>query len=303
VSAGDDAAVSVPPPGVALVHTIDTLVEGVDFDRRWIDPRTLGRRALAVGLSDIAAMGGDRPQALISLCLPIGALIDEVFGLYAGLREMADLTGTQLIGGDLSATSGPWIITVAVVAQADPRALLLRSGARPGWAVAVTGRLGGAGAGLRELQGGGAAAHPDWVARFLDPMPRLKEGRVLAAAGVRVAGDISDGLLRELERFAEESGTGADVELARVPVEPGLPEAAADWPALAVAAGEDFELVCAAPEEVLQAAARLLAAAGLAPLTVCGRLRTDRLVRVLDAEARPVPISRTGFDHFEIRKA
>ncbi len=288
---------------MALVHTIDTLVEGVDFDRRWTDLRTLGRRALAVGLSDIAAMGGDRAQALVSLCLPPTANVEEVDGLYAGLREMADLTGTQLIGGDLSATSGPRVITVALVAQADPAAVLLRSGARPGWAVAVTGRLGGAAAGLRELQAGGVPAHPTWVARFLDPLPRLREGRVLASAGVRVAGDISDGLLRELERFAEESGTGADVELARVPVERGLPEAFADWPAMALTAGEDFELVCAAPDEVLHAAARLLASAGLAPLTVCGRLRTDRLIRVLDPAARPVPISRMGFDHFAVREA
>jgi thiamine-monophosphate kinase len=298
VTVGDDAAVSIPSPGTALLHTIDTLVEGVDFHRRWIDLRTLGRRALAINLSDIAAMGGDRAQAVVSLCLPRGTPAADVEAFYSGLREMADRTGTRLVGGDLSAIAGPWVITVAVVAEADPSAVLLRSGAHPGWAVAVTGRLGGAAAGLRELLAGTLQAHPSWQQRQLDPTPRLREGLALAAAGVRVAGDISDGLVRELERIAENSGTGADVELARVPVEPGLVEAFEDWPLLALAGGEDFELVCAAPDEILQTAARALASAGLAPLTVCGRLRSDPLVQVLDGAGKPVRIPRTGFDHF-----
>jgi thiamine-monophosphate kinase len=275
-------------------------VEGVDFRRTWTDLEALGRRALAISLSDIAAMAGDHPQAMVSLCLPATATVADVEALYRGLRAMADLTGTRLVGGDLSAITGPLVITVAVTAEADPQALLLRAGGRPGWAVAVTGRLGGAAAGLRELESG-AGSHPPWRERLLTPAPRLREGRGLAAAGVRVAGDISDGLLRELERIAEVGGTGADIELERVPVEAGVREAFSDWPTLALAGGEDFELVCAAPEATLDEAARALATAGLAPLQMCGRLRSDRQVRVLDAQGQALPMQRSGFDHFTRR--
>ncbi len=298
--AGDDAAVSIPTPGTALLHTIDTLVEGVDFRRQWTDLLALGRRALAINLSDVAAMAGDHPQAVVSLCLPASATLADVEALYRGLREMADLTGTRLVGGDLSATAGPLVITVAVTAEGDPKTLLLRAGGRPGWLVAVTGRLGGAAAGLRELEAA-AGSHQLWRERLLAPVPRLREGRILAASGVRVAGDISDGLLRELERIAEAGGTGADIELERVPVEAGVREAFPDWVHLAFSGGEDFELVCAAPEATLLKAASALEAEGLAPLQICGRLRGDAQVRVLDAQGRPVVIPGSGFDHFTRR--
>ncbi len=301
IAAGDDAAVTIPAAGSVVMHTIDTLVEGIDFERRWIDLHALGRRALAISLSDVAGMGGDRPQAVVSLCLPPHATVSEVEAFYRGLREMADATGAQLVGGDLSATPGPWVITIAVLAEGNPGALLRRSGARPGWAVAVTGCLGGAAAGLRELQAPGSPAHPDWIRRWRDPIPRLAEGRALALAGVRVGGDISDGLLRELQRIAEESGTGADIDLEQVPVEPGLPAAFSDWATLALAAGEDFELVCAGPQETLSGAAEALSAAGLAPLHICGQLTDAARVQVLDAGRHPMAIGQLGFDHFATR--
>jgi thiamine-monophosphate kinase len=176
------------------------------------------------------------------------------------------------------------------------RAMLRRDGARPGWLVAVTGSLGGAAAGLRLLESGRGPRTPierGWVNAQLDPTPRVIAGRVLVDAGVRVGGDISDGLYREVERLLEDTRLGATIDIERLPLARGLDRK--DW-ALAVKDSEDFELICAAPAARIAAARRVLARINL-PLTVVGEIEPRPGIR-LRRGARRERLEGAGYEHF-----
>ena len=303
VGPGDDAAVWQPPAGLALVATQDALVEGVDFHRGWTTPHRLGRRCIAVSLSDLAAMGARPAFCLVTLCAPASTPLADVEALHGGIEEIAAEHRCPLVGGDLSAIDGPMVIDVVAGGTVLPDRVLRRDAGRPGDALVVTGRLGEAAAGLRVLRGepaaGAAAAAPAWVSSQLDPVPRLAEGVELAAAGVRCAGDISDGLLVDAARTAASSGCAAELWRDAVPVDPALRGCFADdWPALALGGGEDFELLAAVPLTLLD---RLLRdwPPGLAPLTVVGRLTEGDGLRLLDREGgvelAPPPIASRHF--------
>jgi thiamine-monophosphate kinase len=308
IGSGDDAAVWSPEPGRDLAVSQDALVEGVDFRRSWISPRRLGARALAVALSDLAAMGATPAWCTATLCAPSSTCFEDVLEIQRGLCAAAITAGCALAGGDVSAIDGPLVIDVAVGGTLLAGEALRRDGGRPGDLVLVTGLLGRAAAGLRllldgggELGGGGelSAQEDEWVEAQLSPVARIAEGLQLLSSGVRCGGDISDGLLVELERIADLSGCAAEIWLDRLPVEPALvSDFGASWPDLAVGGGEDFELVAAVPEG---AAPALLASwpADLAPLTVVGRLLRGATVVVLHHEGGGVaPRPRTSSRHF-----
>ena len=297
VGPGDDAAVWVPPPGTALVQSQDALVEGVDFERRWISPYRLGRRALHVALSDLAAMGAQPHSCLITVCAPPDTRLDDLRALHLGVLDAGQETSCALLGGDLSAIDGPMVLDISVTGLINPDLMLRRDAGRAGDRLAVSGPLGRAAAGLRVLRSTGSpgnrdnvAPPPAWQAAQLDPVARLDLGPALAAAGIRCAGDLSDGLLVDSARIATASSCAAELWLERVPVDAELRTWFDDWPALALGGGEDFELLVAAPTAVL---------AALPALHIVGRLTSGSGVSVLDREnGLPLPSPAVHSRHF-----
>ena len=235
---GDDAAVVAVPRGSRMLLAADTVVGGVHADLELVGLDDFGWKAMAACLSDIAAMGGDPCWALVTVA---GADHDGVRSLYAGVAEASRRFGCPVVGGDLTAGPG-LVVTVAVVGSCDG-APVLRSGARPGDEVWVTGPLGASSAGLRHLRSDGPAAMRGAAAglarSYARPRPRLAEGRAARVAGATAMIDVSDGLAADVGHISRESGLG--ISLHEVPVAEG---ATADD---ALAGGEDFELVFCAP--------------------------------------------------------
>lgn len=303
VPPGDDAAVWRPLPGTELAISQDALVETRDFHRDWIAPRLLGRRALAAALSDVAGMGGRPAWCLATLCAPADTFLEDVLEIQRGLVAAAAEAGCAVAGGDVSDTPGPLVIDVAVGGTAAPDAWLRRDAGRPGDLLLVTGDLGGAAAGVRCLSAGcpdqDEPTRARWLAAYAEPRARIAEGIRLSDEGVRCGGDVSDGLVVDVARIASASGCAAELWLDRVPAAPGLVAAfGGSWVELALAGGEDFELVCSAPPE---AATRLARAwpPGLAPLRTLGRLEAGDGIRLLAAEGgEPLPLPAAHARHW-----
>ena len=282
-----------------VVATTDTMVEEIDFRLQWpgFDFRTLGRRLMSINLSDLAAMGAEPRYALVSLTLRGTLPVADVRRLYQGIAEQARRFSCAIAGGDVSGTLGLLTLTATLIGRLDlVRSVLRREGARPGWLLAVTGSLGGAAAGLRLLESGRGPAtriEREWVSAQLDPTPRVIAGRILVDSGIRVGGDISDGLHREVERLVESTRLGATIDVERIPMARGLPRT--EW-ALAVKDSEDFELVCAAPAARIAAARRALERINL-PLTVVGEIEARPGIRLRNGR-RLERLEGAGYEHF-----
>jgi thiamine-monophosphate kinase len=293
----DDAAVWRGDP--VVVATTDTMVEEIDFRLDWpgFDYRALGRRLIAINLSDIAAMGAEPRHALVSLSLRGTMPVAHVKQIYEGIAEQAQRFDCTIAGGDLSGTLGPITLTATVIGRLkNARSLLRRQGAKPGWTIAVTGRLGGAAAGLRLLEAGQRASTSSeraWVKAQLDPTPRIAAGRALVDAGITVGGDISDGLYVEVERLVERKRLGATIDVEKLPLARGL---SPDQWALAVKDSEDFELVCAAPQARIAAAQRRLEALDTR-LTAVGQIESRAGIR-LRHDGRLKRLEGAGYQHF-----
>jgi thiamine-monophosphate kinase len=293
----DDAAVWRGDPFV--VATTDTMVEEIDFRLDWpgFDFATLGRRLISINLSDLAAMGAEPRYALVSLTLRGTLRVADVRRLYVGIAQQARRFSCVIAGGDVSGTLGLLTLTATLIGRLESaRSMLRRKGAQSGWQLAVTGSLGGAAAGLRLLESGRAPATRNeraWVSAQLDPTPRVIAGRVLVDAGVRVGGDISDGLHREVERLLEGTRLGATIDVERLPLARGLHRK--EW-ALAVKDSEDFELVCAAPAARIAAARRVLERIEL-PLTVIGEIEAPPGIRLRNG-SRTERLAGAGYEHF-----
>ena len=318
---GDDAAV-VETQALSMVTT-DSLVEDVHFRREWVVPRLLGRKALSINLSDIAAMAGIPRYALVSLCLPPDTRIAFVDGFYDGLLERAAETGVSVVGGNLARTAGPAVISLTLIGQA-PR-VLGRAGARPGDLVAVTGRLGGAAAGLKLLaqdarldEDGELASTGVWTESSapalrhclraqLDPQPPLSFARALAERDlVHAAIDLSDGLSGDLRRLCEASGVEATIDAFKVPVNThaaGLERArGGDALALALHGGEDYQLLLAVAPESLTALQDLAVIWDL-PLTAVGTFAAGEPEVYLQAGTDRSPLVSSSHDHFRAARA
>ena len=294
---GDDAAVWRGDP--IVVATTDTMVEEIDFRLGWpgFDFRLLGRRLMAINLSDLAAMGAEPRHALVSLSLRGTLPLADVRRLYRGIAEQAHRYDCTVAGGDLSGTLGALTLTATLVGRLDSaRAMLRRAGARPGWVIAVTGQLGAAAAGLRLLESGAQPASRDeraWVSAQLDPTPQIAAGRALVESGIRVGGDISDGLSREVERLVEGTRLGATIDIDRLPLARGLRKK--QWP-LAVTDSEDFELICAAPRARMRIARSALERFNV-PLTLVGEIDQRPGIRYRSG-TRVESLKKTGYEHF-----
>jgi thiamine-monophosphate kinase len=290
---GDDAAIVAPPQGAEVVLALDTIVAGTHFTPD-MPARAAGHRALAVNLSDIAAMGAEPSWALLGLTLPA---VDEAWlaGFSQGLHELALSHGVALVGGDT--TRGPLAATVTLAGLVPPGAALRRRGARAGDDVWVSGTPGDAGAGLAILQGrleAAGAAREYLLRRFLLPEPRVALGlalRGLASACI----DVSDGLAGDLAKLCLASGTGARLESRQLPLSPALVETAGREAAVrhALAGGDDYELLFTAPAALRGGIGAL--AAGVA----CRRIGTVTAGRGVQVDGAELPRDAGhGFDHF-----
>ena len=293
---GDDAAVLRVPAGCDLVAAVDTIVEGRHF-LRGSDPRSIGHRALAVNLSDVAAMGAIPAWATLALSLP-AADPDWLEGFAGGFFDLAREHGAELVGGDT--TAGPLTISVQILGVVPAGEALRRSGARPGDLIAVTGTLGDAGAGLevaRWAQRPRDAHALALLRRYEFPEPRVAFGR--AARGIASAAmDVSDGLAGDLAKLAAASGVAAAVEVDDLPLSTALRATVSPAQALdqALGGGDDYELLLAvAPEAMPRLAA--VAAESATPLTVIGEFRGGEGVQWTRG-GRPYVPARGGFDHF-----
>lgn len=260
-AAEDDAAAWREPDGSFTVASCDTSVESVHFDLNRQAPEDVGWRALCFALADLAAKGARPTYGLASISIPRGWAASVPEGVYRGMAGLAGETGLLLVGGDTTGTPGPGSLTITVLGTTtvEPKA---RASARPGWRVGVTGPLGG--------------ARLEWGR----PRPRLEVGERLAAAGL-CSGDVSDGLIRELDKFAAAAGVGARVRLDAVPRAEGATALEA------IASGEEVELVSCGPAPL---------PAGLVEV---GELTGGGEVLVVDTDGRPVTVRERGYDHFD----
>ncbi|MGM0552489.1 MAG: thiamine-phosphate kinase [Pseudomonadota bacterium] len=294
---GDDAALLAVRPGQELVVAVDTLVEGTHFFSDH-PPASLGHKALAANLSDLAAMGAEPLGAVLSLVVP-AVDHDWLAGFSHGFLALAGEVGVPLVGGDTN--RGPLAISVTVLGEVPAGQALRRGGARPGDRLVVSGALGGAAAGLahetrrRTRAEVPADAGEPACARLFWPPARLVLGRALRNRA-RAAIDISDGLLADLGHLCAASGCGARVEWSRVPQDrllAGMAESEAR--ACALSGGEDYELLFALPaDEPLD----LLAFSVDTPLTVIGEMTEGDELAVVDASGARLEPGRAGHDHF-----
>jgi thiamine-monophosphate kinase len=300
VGIGDDAAVVEPERNRVEVLSVDAIVEGVHFDCAFVPPGAVGYRALAVNLSDLAAMGASPRLALLSFALPPRLALADFDSMVGGLCRLAAEYRLQVVGGNLTRSPGPIMIDVTVVGTVKRRQALRRGGARPGDEIIVSGTIGAAAAGLgmlREKVSSGQTC----VERYLYPAPRVRLGLQLARNRMASAAiDLSDGLADGVHRLAEASGVGAILEEAALPIEP----AARAWFAgrgldpvsEALTAGDDYELLFT----VRPRAARRLETSGRrgdVPLTRIGRC-TDRGPLLLMGTGGQREIPRRGYAHF-----
>jgi thiamine-monophosphate kinase len=303
VGPGDDAAV-LPAPAGPLLFTADQLVEDVHFRRRTTSARDLGYKCVAVNASDVAAMGG-RPLAF-TLCLaaPGDVPVEWVTDLYAGLEEGARSLGCALVGGDTS--SGPAVVlSVALLGVAPDPGPVLRSGARPGDDLYVSGNPGESALGLRLLEAGGdlgGESRQALVRRHRRPEPRLALAAALGDAGLASALiDVSDGLLQDLGHVLRASGVGVELWAECLPVSPPLAEVCGalglDPLHLVLAGGEDYELLFTVPPDRRGAVFRA-ARETSTPVRRIGRAIGEPGLS-LTRRGAPVPLPReAGFDHF-----
>lgn len=306
---GDDCAIL--DPGRFDLVTTDSMVEGVHFRRDWSSPSDIGFKALAVCMSDIAAMGGG-PGAFF-LNLSLGPDADETFvdGLLEGIKAACiELTPESFEvaagGGDITTSPGPTVITVTMLGEASPAGPVRRSGALPGDRIALLGPTGGAEAGVRILRGEidvDAGSYFDLLQFHRRPRPRVKEGALLGLYGVPSAMiDASDGLLQDLGHILNRSGVGASVETHNLPRHPDLvrlaDEASVDVLSLILSGGDDYELVIVTPP------ARMTKLWDLArrydwDVFDIGEIRgSEEGMRVLAADGTPIELETTGYRHF-----
>ncbi|HET7035357.1 MAG TPA: thiamine-phosphate kinase [Thermomicrobiaceae bacterium] len=271
---GDDAALWQPRPGRQQVATTDLLVEYVDFRLEWLEWEDLGYKALAVNLSDLAAMGAWPRLALVSLGLRGIERDREIIELYRGMDELARRERVDIAGGDVSKSDTVFISVTAIGDVPLNQRVLTRSGAHVGDVLAVTGPLGLAAAGLRVMQQSipWVDGSPAMRRAQLRPVPRLREGRLLARLGASAAMDLSDGLLGDLPKLCAASDVSALVDAVRLPIPSAVRWAFPDWLDLALRGGEDFELLFTAPRDVYVKIERAFPRRGLRPPVRIGEI-------------------------------
>jgi thiamine-monophosphate kinase len=299
VGIGDDAAAWQSDNHIQLATT-DTLVQDIHFDLDVINWEELGWKALAVNLSDIAAMGGIPKYALLSLALPGELEVEDISKFTNSMIHLAQEFGVAIVGGNV-ATAPNVVITVTIIGCSKGKAILKRSTASSDEQIAVTGYLGLSAAGL-EMFKGKTISDPEIsnILRraHLQPMPRVKEGQILIEQGVKTAIDISDGLVADLAHICESSKVNAKIKIEQVPVHPIVTANFPNHQELALCGGEDYELLFTADEATVARAKQALNC----PVTVIGYITEEKLptrVTVMDSKGNIISYKKWGWEHFK----
>lgn len=302
---GDDTAALQPSPGHLLLATTDAALEGVHFLTATTTPSALGRRALAVNLSDVAAMGGTPRWALVSFGFPATTTLSFIDGLADGLAEEARLYATEIVGGNVARSPDRVLISITVLGEVPPEQAVYRTGARVGDRLLVTGTLGDSAAGLAVLSGAAPRNVPGedfLVSRHRLPTPRVAAGRAIGQSGLATAMiDLSDGLAGDVEHLAEESRVGVVVHADRLPLSGQLRSLAQttgvdplEW---AVRGGEDYELLLTAAPDNVSALTAVVNAQGVA-LTEIGEVTAAPEVWLAHPDGRREPLGSVSWKHF-----
>jgi len=305
VGIGDDAAAWQGNNHIQLATT-DSLVQGIHFDLNNITWEELGWKALAINLSDIAAMGGTPKYALISVALPGELEVENISQFCHGMASLAAEFGVAIAGGNIT-TAPNIVITITVLGCSKNKLLLKRSTATPGEQIAVTGYLGLSAAGLKMLKEKiSLATQTASLLRraHLQPVPKVKEGLILIQQGVKTAIDISDGLIADLDHICEASKVSAKIKVAQVPTHPLVKANFPNYHELALYGGEDYELLFTADKSIINQAKQALNC----PVTVIGDIVEETLpnrVTLLNSKGNIISYEKGGWEHFrnEIPKA
>jgi thiamine-monophosphate kinase len=297
----DDVALIDGPPGEQYVLKTDAIVEGVDF-LPGTPPDQVAQKLLRVNLSDLAAKGAVPLGYLLVTALPTSLGEDWLESFAAGLAKDQATYGIGLLGGDSTAIDGPITLSVAAIGRVAAGRAILRSGARPGDRLYVSGTLGDAALGLAVLQDklelADTVKREFLIDRYRLPQPRLALGQSLIGTAQAML-DVSDGLIADLGHICEASGVAAIVEAALVPVSAAVADAVTEdgrWLQAVLGGGDDYELLFTAPVGA-DAAIAALAAAGV-PVTAIGSIEAGRGVTVLDRAGRPMTVTVAGYRHF-----
>ena len=303
IGIGDDAAALLLSPSATLLATTDMLIEGVHFDLKTTDLYSLGWKAAAVNMSDIAAMGGGPRFCLTALGIPSTLAVEEMDEFYRGFAACIRKQRTVLVGGDTCGSRKGLIISVTVLGETERKRVITRSGARPGDLIYVTGTLGDSAAGLellRSAECGVRSKKPECrklIEKHLKPVPRVAEGRRLALSGLASAMiDVSDGLSSDLGHICEQSGVGAELFADRIPLSKeltsvkGLNQQPLEY---ALSGGEDYELLFTSPVELEREIMSLRVRA-----TVIGAITRKKGMRMVTEKGDVHPLVPGGYDHF-----
>ena len=305
IGIGDDAACWRTEASIQLATT-DSLIQGVHFTLSTTTWRELGWKALAVSLSDIAAMGGQPQYAMVSLGLPGDTEVASIAELYEGMAELSRLFDVSIVGGD-SVEAPVVMLSLVVIGKAqESQNILSRSAAAPGDLIALTGYLGASAAGMAMLEQGPGFFQEDeniittLREAHLKPRPRIAEGQVLVHHGVKAAIDLSDGLVSDLSKLCKASGVGARLFMNQIPIHSMVRDNFADDSInLALSGGEDYELLFTAPGEIMKKIGTEIAC----PVTVIGEvIAKPKRVKIIDEHGNEIKLEKEGWEHFSKEK-
>ncbi len=298
---GDDCAVVRPAQGSFQLTTTDLLIEGVHFRRDWTDPRKLGRKSVAVNVSDIAAMGGYPRHLYLALGIPADYPVSDLDAFMKGFLEAADRYCASLAGGDTCRSPGPLFISVVAEGAVPEEEVIYRDGARPGDVLYVSGTLGDSALALRMMEEG---RKPDSFLerRHHDPEARDRLGRALAFARVPSAMiDLSDGLLSDLKHLLNASNAGARLDRDALPLSDSFRRHQGErpeWRDLALNGGEDYELLFTVPPSREGALAEIAGTQGISLARIGTIVPPDDGIGVKDCQGHDLVLSWGGYDHF-----
>ncbi len=298
---GDDAAELVIPDGHHLLTSTDLLIEDIHFRWDWTDPESLGHKAVAVNLSDLAAMGATPLSLYLGLACPSETEVITIDRFLSGLLDEARTHGATLVGGDTCSSNGPWLISVTVEGSAPKESIVGRDGAKPGDLIMVSGTLGDSALALQMRRQGQSPADDLWE-RHNRPQARVRLGRELGASGwVNAMIDISDGLAADLAHILSSSKVGGVIELSRLPLSKAYSQQQETSPGryeLALHGGEDYELLFTVPACAVDEVAALARRAG-EQVTVIGSITAGcGEVLARDDNGLDQPVLVKGYDHF-----
>lgn len=304
---GDDCAVIGPYEGKVLLVTTDLLLQDVHFILPRTSPEVIGRKAVIVNLSDIAAMGGEARHLFMSLAAPRSTDVDILHSMYRGVKSVCGDYGVNILGGDTSASSEGIFVSVTVIGEAKEEEVLYRSGSGPGDRIYVTGTLGDSAAGLKLIKE--EVTGPDEVAALLKdahnlPVPFLEAGRMIARSGLASAMiDLSDGLLSDLQHICEASGVGACLSRSALPLSAEVMTLAGhnglDPYGLALHGGEDYRLLVTVPEENAVSFERMFDEAGPCRVYGIGKMTEKKGLGMIGPDGMEQDLEAAGFDHFK----